>query len=98
MGMAQLDAADHEAIFSSARYKSGEVAGLLLNIAANIAQNGPVIANGNTVDGPGDLHWQATHVEESQVEPPGAVIRWLPSDGHPVPPAVIAAPKPHIDR
>jgi len=52
MGMAQLDAADHEAIFSSARYKSGEVAGLLLNIAAYTAKNGPVIANGNTVDAP----------------------------------------------
>jgi hypothetical protein len=94
IGLAQLDATDHEAIFPSARYKSGEVAGFLLNLAAYIATNGPVIANGNTVDGPGDLHWQATHVEESQVEPPRAVIRWLPRDGHPVPPAVIAAPKP----
>jgi len=94
VGMAQLDAADHEAIFPSARYKTGEVAGFLLNIAAYIAQNGPVIANGNTVDGPGDLHWQATHAEQGQVTPPRAVLRWLPMDGRPVPPAVITAPKP----
>jgi len=97
VGMAQLDAADHEAIFPSARYKTGEVAGFLLNIAAYIAQNGPVIADGDTVDGPGDLHWQATHAEEGQVNPPRAVLRWLPKDGRAVPPAVIAAPIPRAD-
>ncbi|HXQ40162.1 MAG TPA: DUF4261 domain-containing protein [Candidatus Udaeobacter sp.] len=96
--MTQLDAADHEAIFPSARYKAGEVAQVLLNAAAYVAENGPVIANGNTIDGPGNIHWQATHAEEGQVAPPRAVIRWLPMDGLPVPPAVIAAPRPRKDR
>ncbi|HXQ42117.1 MAG TPA: DUF4261 domain-containing protein [Candidatus Udaeobacter sp.] len=94
MGMAQLDAADHEAIFPSARYKSTEVGELLLNMATYIAQNGPVIADGDTVDGPGDLHWKATPAEESQALPHRSVIRWLPMDGRPVPPAVITAPNP----
>lgn len=98
VGMAQLDAADHEAIFPSARYKTGEVAGFLLNVAAYIAESRAVISNGDTIDGPGNLNWQATHAEQGQVPPPRAVIRWLPMDGHPVPPAVIAAPKPRADR
>lgn len=94
VGMAQLDASDHEAIFPSAPYKAGEVASLLVDVALYSVKNGAVIANGDTVDGPGGLHWQATHAEEGQVEPPRAVLRWLPMDGQPVPPAIVVEPKP----
>jgi len=98
VGMAQLDAADHEAIFPSARYKTGEVAGFLLNVAAYVAESRAVISNGDTIDGPGNLNWQATHAEQGQVPPPRAVIRWLPMDGSPVPATVIVPPKPRADR
>lgn len=94
VGMAQLNAADHEAIFRSGAYTADEVGAFLQNAAAYILENGQIISSGDTMDGPGDVLWQAMRLEKGRLVPLRAVIRWLPLDGHPIPPAVIALLKP----
>jgi hypothetical protein len=98
VGMAQLDAADHEAIFPRAVYDSTEVAAFLLNTALYVFKSGPIIASGDTMGGPGDVRWQAMRLENGRLEPLRHVIRWLPLDGHPLPPTVTAFLKPHPGR
>jgi hypothetical protein len=94
VGMGQLDAPDHEAIFLSAAYDGRDVKAFLQNAAAYILENGPIIFSGETMGGPGDVLWQATRLEKGRLVPERAVIRWLPLDGHPGPPGVTELLKP----
>jgi hypothetical protein len=81
VGMEQLDVTDHEAAFPRAQYEPGAVAGFLRNAADYVIDNGPVIKDGDTMDGPGGVRWQAVSFENSIAGPPRAVLRWLPMDG-----------------
>jgi hypothetical protein len=80
VGMQQLDLADHEAVFIRGKYQKPEVAEFVRNATLYIAQNGPVIKDGETTDGPGG-HWRAKHFETGVVAPPRPVLRWFPQDG-----------------
>jgi hypothetical protein len=80
VGMSQLDVSDHEAAFEHGRYDMAEVANFLRNAANYILENGPVIENGDTMDGPGGVHWQGVAFEQPVSDPPREVLRWLPRD------------------
>ena len=85
IGMSQLDASDQEACFPLDAYKPSEVASFLRNACAYVVQEGPVIRDGDTMDGPHNLTWQGVNLKESRIAPPREVIRWFPLDGWQVP-------------
>jgi hypothetical protein len=85
IGMEQLDVNDHEACFETSRYSPEEVDDFLRNATNYVRENGPIIADGNTMDGPGGIRWQAHSIEDSLAPRPRQVLRWLPMDGASVP-------------
>ncbi len=80
VGMSQLDVPDHEAAFQSRRYDLSQVGNFLRNAADYILAKGPVIKDRDTMDGPGQIRWQAASFDEPVCDPPRKVIRWLPMD------------------
>jgi hypothetical protein len=81
VGMEQLDRPDLEACFPVKKYDGGEVAYFLRNCSLYLLQNGEVIRHKDTMNGPGDINWQAHHVQKELSAPPRRVIRWFPLDG-----------------
>lgn len=86
VGNSQLDIPDMEACFLGTAYDFSDVDNFLRNIALYVLNNGEVIADGDTMDGPGDIRWQARGYETGITDPPRRVIRWLPDDDRPLPP------------
>jgi hypothetical protein len=80
VGMAQLDVFDHEAAFERGRYTPSEVANFLRNASDYVLENGPVIRDGDTMDGPEGIRWQGATFDNPVCDPPREVIRWLPLD------------------
>lgn len=91
VGMGQLEAADLEAFFPMAQFDPGEVAAFLRNASNYIITQGPVIKDNDTMNGPGDVNWQARSYEESFHVPPRRTLRWFPVGD--VPPAVLTQEK-----
>jgi hypothetical protein len=91
VGMAQLDCCDHEACFPKGSYDCGKIDNFLRNASWYIFKNGPVIKDGDTMDGPGEVRWRARARPESLLSPPREVLRWFPHDGS-QPPALLTAP------
>lgn len=85
IGMDQLDVDDHEACFAKGSYSPQEVDHFLRNATNYVLQNGPLIKDGDTMDGPGGIRWQAMSIEESLAPRPRRVLRWLPMDRSRVP-------------
>jgi hypothetical protein len=52
----------------------------LRNAASYVLDHGPAIKDGDTMDGPGAIPWQAATVENGLADPPREVLRWLPLD------------------
>ena len=84
IGMEQLDASDHEAVFQPDRFDVNDVLLFLRNASNYTLEHGAVIDTGHTTDGPGGL-WRAVLVEESLMPAPRPVIRWY-ADSGPRPP------------
>lgn len=80
VGMWQLDVPDHEAAFEHGRYDASDVARFLRNAADYVFQNGQIIKDGDTMDGPNSTRWQAATFETPVADPPREVLRWLPVD------------------
>lgn len=78
VGNGQLDLPDLEAAFPSGRFEPAAVEGFLRNASLHLLRNGPVVKDGDTMDGPGDLRWQAWSHDEALVAPPRPVTRWIP--------------------
>jgi len=85
IGMEQLGVDDQEACFSSDRYAPPDVARFLRNATSYVCTQGPVIRDGDTIDGPGGLRWSARTIEQSRAPRPRRVLRWIPMDGASVP-------------
>jgi hypothetical protein len=85
VGMEQMDIDDHEACFLTGKYAPGEVDAFLRTAADYVLQEGPVIEDGNTMDGPGNVRWSARSVEDSLAPRPRQVLRWTPLDGSTLP-------------
>ena len=90
VGMEQLDAQDHEACFRSDTHDPAEVMSFLRNTTNYVLENGPVIKDGHTTDGPGGV-WRAMELEEGLLPAPRPVLRWFPADG-PEPPTALSQP------
>lgn len=88
VGNSQFDVRDMEAIFHAESYDFNEVDHFLRNVSLYVVQNGEVIKDGDTVQGPGNLHWQATHSDSAVCEPPRRVLTFVPMDGREIPPEV----------
>jgi hypothetical protein len=88
VGMWQLDVPDHEACFAKTRYDPSEVSFFLRNAADYVCQRGPVIRDGDTMDGPGGIRWQGAAFPNGLADPPRQVLRWLPMDGQGRPPGI----------
>ena len=84
VGMEQLDAQDHEACFPRGSYDAGKVMSFLRNTTNYTLENGPVVKDGHTTDGPGGV-WRAMELEEGLLPAPRPVLRWLPADADPPP-------------
>jgi len=80
VGMGQLDLTDQEAFFLKSSYNPTQVANFLRNVCLYLLNNGEVIKDGHTMDGPGSCRWQARLFENGYCAPPRRVIRWLPLD------------------
>lgn len=79
VGMEQLFLPDHEACFDESR-EPDEVAIFLLNLALYLVQNGEVIEQGHTVDGPGGTWRCRVASDEPLMAPPRRTLRWFPDD------------------
>jgi hypothetical protein len=90
IGMEQLDAQDHEACFRRDRHDAAEVMSFLRNTTNYVLDNGPVIKDGHTTDGPGGV-WRAMELEEGLLPAPRPVLRWFPEDDSD-PPAALSQP------
>ena len=88
VGNWQLDIPDVEACFHSESFEFNEVDNFLRNVSLYMLNNGDVIKDGDTMDGPGDVAWQANYFDNGLCDPPRPVLRWLPMDDRPVPPEV----------
>jgi hypothetical protein len=80
VGMSQLDAPDHEACYQSDAYEPADVGNFLRNVSAYVVEHGPVIRDGDTMDGPAKVKWQGFGIKQGRMEPPRKVIRWFPQD------------------
>jgi len=80
VGMEQLDRPDLEACFPSKAYDLGQVSYFLRNCCLYILNKGEVIKDKDTMNGPGDINWQAHHVQKELSAPPRRLIRWFPMD------------------
>jgi hypothetical protein len=85
VGNAQLDIADVECCFGGQGYDLQEVGHFLRNASLYLLEEGPIINDGDTMDGPGNLRWQARSFKSGHVPPPRPVLRFLPLDGRKVP-------------
>jgi hypothetical protein len=84
VGNSQLDVPDCEAIFHTDAYEPAEVDDFFRNATLYLLTNGDVIEDGDTMDGPGEVMWQAHDIEEGVSDPPRRVLRWLPMDDRPL--------------
>lgn len=85
VGSQQLDIRDSEACFRPEYYVYEDVDQFLRNVSLYLLENGEIIADGDTMDGPGNVTWQARHSADSICTPPRRVLRWCPLDDVPLP-------------
>lgn len=84
VGMDQLDGIDIEACFPSPRYRAQDVDRFIRNAGEYVRTRGPVVRDGDTMDGPGGLRWRA-YTQDALIPRPRTVLRWLPEDSPSVP-------------
>ncbi|MBA2115031.1 DUF4261 domain-containing protein [Bremerella alba] len=85
VGNWQLEIPDIEACFVTDDYEVNEVANFLRNASNYLVQSGATINDGETMDGPGDIHWAAIQFENGICDPPRDTLRFVPLDDHDVP-------------
>jgi hypothetical protein len=92
VGMGQLDRQDLEACFPEDTFEPGDVDVFLRNVSLYLLENGEVIKDLNTIDGPGGV-WRAHEVDEGLSDPPRRLLRFFPEDGS-TPPAALRPRRP----
>lgn len=90
VGSCQLDIPDHEVAFPKGRFQPQEVDKFIRNATLYVLKNGPVIKDGDTMDGPGDIRWQAKTFKNGLNDPPRQTLRWLPTGFLKVPPILLS--------
>jgi hypothetical protein len=94
VGMWQLDVPDHEAFLPGNRYDFPKVDNFLRNAALYVLNKDPVIKDGDIMDGPGGVRWQAKTYTDSFTDPPREVLRWFAVDGTRPPTQLLAEKSP----
>ncbi|MGE3804018.1 MAG: DUF4261 domain-containing protein [Gemmataceae bacterium] len=90
VGNGQLDIPDVEAGFHTDSYEPVEVDHFLRNVSLYLLKHeDDIIKDGDTMDGPGKVRWQAMSFESGLSDPPRRVLRWLPVDGRSAPRALV---------
>lgn len=80
VGMAQLGLPDVEVCFPRVRFEMEVVDVFLRSVADYLAEAGDVLEDGHGIDGPGEINWTATRLDEGLASPPRAVVRLVPCD------------------
>lgn len=91
VGMAQLDAADHEACMPVDRFEPADVVAFLRNAAWYTFSRRTTINAGDTMPGPAGSTWRAFLPGASLVPPSRPVVRWLPVDVTEPPAALVTS-------
>ena len=89
VGSWQFDLPDHEIAFPKDKFSPQEVDWFIRNTTLYLLEKGMVIKDGDTIDGPGEIRWQAKTFKNSLTSPPREVIRWLPTGISNIPPALL---------
>ena len=89
VGNGQLDIPDVEACFHSTSFDFNEIDSFLRNVSLYILNNGEVIKDGDTMDGPGGIRWQSHQFDNGMCDPPRRVLRWVPKDDRLLPPELL---------
>lgn len=84
VGMQQLGVIDHEACVPIHGFEPNDIVTLLRSVTYYTLEHGPIINDGDTMDGPGGV-WKAHHTEDSLASPPRPVVRWRPLAADPAP-------------
>ena len=90
VGLGQVDLCDMEVCFLRDRYKPEDMDYFLRDVTLYILDSGAVIYDGNTTNGPGELLMRAHTEDESLVDPPRPVLRWVPEDGAQAPENIVS--------
>jgi hypothetical protein len=69
-------------------YDLGSIDPFLRNTTLYVLRQGEVFQDGDTIDGPGDVRWQAWNRRCGLVNPPRRTIRFFPQDGSEPPEAL----------
>jgi hypothetical protein len=85
VGCWQLDIPDHEAAFPAEKFEPKDVALFLRNAAFYVLASSREIRDNDTMDGPGDVRWQAVRFSDSITDPPREVLCWVPVGSESVP-------------
>jgi hypothetical protein len=75
------------------KYEPQEIDGFLRNVSIYLLDHGPVIRDGDTIDGPGDVRWRAKVRKNGLVVPPRPTVRFFPDDGSTPPPSMLIDPE-----
>ncbi|MEZ6040903.1 MAG: DUF4261 domain-containing protein [Planctomycetaceae bacterium] len=89
VGNQQMNVSDFETVFCGSDYDPSDVDAFMRNGTLYLLENGDVIKDGDTMDGPGDVHWQVT-VRKATCDPPRDVLRWRPLDNRDLPAELLA--------
>jgi|SRR5579859_3270568 len=85
VGCKQLDMADQEAAFPKRMFKPKDIAVFLQNTAFYVLRAAREIDDHDTIEGPGNVHWQVIRFAKAVTEPPREALCWVPQDTHPIP-------------
>lgn len=80
VGNGQLDIRDLEACFHTESYEFDQVDNFLRNVSLYLLQNPGEVEDGDTLDGPGEMRWQALKIDAAITVPPRDILRLLPLD------------------
>jgi hypothetical protein len=95
IGMMQLDAPDHEALFRKDRYDPREIAMFLRHASWSALERGRPFEDGVVAMGPGKRRWKGLVERIAIVPMPRPVVRWIPLDGSEddLPPELLEKPR-----
>ena len=80
VGNGQLDLPDLEAVYLTDKFQPSEVEGFLRSASLYLLQGDEEVEDGDTADGPGQIHWMAMQCPDALSDPPRPTIRWIPQD------------------
>lgn len=85
VGNWQLDIPDQEVAFPTGEFSPEEVDNFIRNVSWYLIENGMVIKDGNTIDGPGNIRFQCSIFENGICDPPREILRWMPQKAKNIP-------------